>query len=260
MMHPFFPPAVSLRFVPVWRRNLLVWRKLAIPSILGNLADPLIYVLGLGYGLGSILPQVGGVSYVAFLAAGMVCSSTMNSATFEAMYSAFSRMHVQRTWDAITNAPIELDDVVLAELVWAASKSVLSGLAILAVIWALGLSGSPLALWVIPLLPLIGLTFGALGLAMTALARSYDFFMYYFTLVITPMIMVSGVFFPAEQLPAAFQAIAGFLPLLHAVALARPLLFGQVPADILLHAGVLLAYAVAGFYAAAILCRRRLLR
>jgi len=260
MMRPFSPPAVSLRFVPVWRRNLLVWRKLAIPSILGNLADPMIYVLGLGYGLGSILPQVGGVSYVAFLAAGMVCSSTMNSATFEAMYSAFSRMHVQRTWDAITNAPIELDDVVLAEFVWAASKSVLSGLAILAVIWALGLSSSALSLWVVLLLPLIGLTFGALGLAMTALARSYDFFMYYFTLVITPMIMVSGVFFPAEQLPAPFQTIAGFLPLIHAVALARPLLFGEVPANIFLHVGVLLAYAVAGFYAAAILCRRRLLK
>jgi lipooligosaccharide transport system permease protein len=259
MRHPFFPPTLSLRFVPVWRRNLLVWRKLAIPSILGNLADPMIYLLGLGYGLGSILPQVGGVSYVAFLAAGMVCSSTMNSATFEAMYSAFSRMHVQRTWDAITSAPIDLDDVVLAELVWAASKSVLSGLAILAVIWALGLYGSPLALWVVLILPLIGLTFGALGLAMTALARNYDFFMYYFTLVITPMMMVSGVFFPAEQLPAPFQAIAGFLPLIHAVALARPLLYGEVPADILLHLGVLLVYAVAGLYAAAILCRRRLL-
>ena len=74
-MRVFAPPSMSLRFVPVWRRNLLVWRKLAIPSILGNLADPMIYVLGLGYGLGSMLPQVGGVSYIAFLAAGVVCSS-----------------------------------------------------------------------------------------------------------------------------------------------------------------------------------------
>ena len=126
-------PRVSLRFVPVWRRNFLVWRKLAIPSILGNLADPMIYMLGLGYGLGSLLPVIGGVSYVAFLAAGTVCFSTTNSATFETLYSGFSRMHVQRTWDAIMNAPVDLDDVVLAELVWAASKSFLSGLAILVV-------------------------------------------------------------------------------------------------------------------------------
>lgn len=260
MTRIFGPPLLSLRFVPVWRRNLLVWRKLAIASVLGNLADPLIYVLGLGYGLGSILPEVGGVSYVTFLAAGMVCSSTMNTASFEAMYSAFSRMHVQRTWDAIMNTPVNLDDVVLAELVWAASKSFLSGLSILVVIWALGLSSSPLSFWVLVLTPLIGLTFGALGLAMTALAWNYDFFMYYFTLVMTPMMMLSGVFFPVEQLPAPFQAVAAVLPLRHAVELARPLLLGQVPAQVPLHFAVLLAYAGAGFYAAMILFRRRLLK
>jgi lipooligosaccharide transport system permease protein len=184
----------------------------------------------------------------------------MNSATFEAMYSAFSRMHVQRTWDAIMAAPVDLDDVVLAELAWAASKSVLSGVAILAVVWLLGLSNSALSLWVIALLPLIGLTFSALALAVTAMARSYDFFMYYFTLLITPMNLLSGVFFPVEQLPAAFQAIAAFLPLTHAVAIARPLLLGQIPSDAVLHVLVLLAYAAAGFYAATILFRRRLLK
>jgi lipooligosaccharide transport system permease protein len=259
-MKIFAPPAFSLRFAPVWRRNLLVWRKLMIASILGNLADPMIYMIGLGYGLGAFVPRVSGVSYIAFLAAGTVCLSTMNSATFESMYSAFSRMHVQRTWDAIMNAPIDLDDVVLAELAWAASKSVLSGLAILLVVWGLGLSNSPLSLWVLALVPLIGLVFGALGLIMTAVASSYDFFMYYFTLVITPQIMLSGVFFPVEQLPAAFQAVSAFLPLTHAVALARPLLLGGIPNAIALHLGVLLAYAATGFYAATVLFRRRLLK
>lgn len=259
-MRTYALPSMSLRFVPVWRRNLLVWRKLAVPSLLGNLADPLIYVLGLGYGLGSMLPQVGGVPYIAFLAAGMVCSSTMNSATFEAMYSAFSRMHVQRTWDAIMMAPLDLDDVVLAELVWSASKSVLSGAAILAVVWLLGLTHSLLSLWVLALVPLVGLAFGALALAVTAMARSYDFFMYYFTLVVTPMGLLCGVFFPVEQLPAAFQAIAAFLPLTHAVAIARPLLLGEIPGHIVLHVLVLLAYAAAGFYAASVLFRRRLLK
>jgi lipooligosaccharide transport system permease protein len=259
-MRAFAPPSMSLRFVPVWRRNLLVWRKLAVPSILGNLADPLIYVLGLGYGLGSMLPQVGGVPYIAFLAAGMVCSSTMNSATFEAMYSAFSRMHVQRTWDAIMNAPLDLDDVVLAELAWAASKSVLSGAAILAVAWLLGLTHSLMALWALALVPLVGLTFGALALAVTAMAKSYDFFMYYFTLIITPMSLLCGVFFPIDQLPGAFQVIAVALPLTHAVAIARPLLLGEVPAQLALHILVLLAYAAGGFYAATVLFRRRLLK
>jgi lipooligosaccharide transport system permease protein len=259
-MRAFALPSMSLRFVPVWRRNLLVWRKLAGASILGNLADPLIYVLGLGYGLGSMLPQVGGVPYIAFLAAGMVCSSTMLAATFEAMYSAFSRMHVQRTWDAIMMAPLDLDDVVLAELVWAASKSALSGATILAVIWLLGLSHSLLSLLVLLVVPLVGLAFGALALTMTALARSYDFFTYYFTLVVTPMNLLGGVFFPVEQLPPAFQAVAALLPLTHAVALTRPLLLGEIPEHIVLHLVVLLAYTVAGFYAASVLFRRRLLK
>lgn len=255
----FRAPALSLRFYPVWRRNLLVWRKLAAPSMLGNLADPMIYMLGLGYGLGRLLPEIGGMPYITFLAAGTVCFSTMNSATFEALYSAFSRMHVQRTWDAILNAPLTLDDVVAAELAWAASKSVLSGLAIMAVVWALGLSTSPLSLAALLVVPLIGLTFGALGLAITAVSPSYDFFMYHFTLFITPIAMLSGVFFPLEELPAAFQTAAWCLPLAHAVALVRPLLLGDVPADIALHVLVLAAYALAGFYVALVLFRRRLL-
>ena len=252
-------PGFSLRFIHVWRRNQLVWRKLALAAALGNLADPMLYLLGLGYGLGAMLPEVAGLPYVAFLAAGMVCSSTMMSASFEAMYSGFSRMHVQRTWDAIMNAPLTLDDVVLGEMVWAASKSVLSGMAVLAVAWALGLVASPLALLLLPLVFLAGLAFAALGLVMTALAPGYDFFTYYFTLAITPMMMVCGVFFPVEQLPAWLQGLVQFLPLTHAVALARPLMTGAMPADALLHLAVLAAYASVGFYAALVLTRRRLL-
>jgi len=259
-MNHFRPPSLSLRFIPVWRRNFLVWRKLAIPSILGNLADPMVYMLGLGYGIGTLLPEVGGVPYIAFLAAGAVCFSTMNSATFETLYSAFSRMQVQKTWEAILNAPVSLDDLVLGELMWAASKACLSGVAILGVAAALGLVHSPLALWALPLIFLTGLAFAALGLVMTALAPSFDFFMYYFTLFVTPMTLLSGVFFPVEQLPAAFQALSSLLPLSHAVKLTRPLFFGEVPAQAWLHIAVLAGYAVAAFWLALGLARRRLLR
>jgi lipooligosaccharide transport system permease protein len=250
----------NLRFLHVWRRNLLVWRKLAIPSMLGNLADPLLYMLGLGYGLGSMLPQMQGVSYVAFLAGGVVCSSTMFTATFEAMYSAFSRMHVQRTWDAIINAPLTLDDVVLGEWVWAASKSFLSGCAVLVVATALGLVNSLMALWIVPVILLTGLTFAGLGLIMTALSPSYDFFMYYFTLAITPMMLLCGVFFPLEQLPALAQAAAQALPLTHAVALSRPLLQGAWPAHAGLHVLVLVIYAGVSYSIARHLLRKRILK
>jgi lipooligosaccharide transport system permease protein len=258
----FFPlPVLSLRFIPVWRRHFLVWRKLAIPSILGNLADPMLYMLGLGYGLGSLMPQVSGVPYIAFLAAGTVCYSTMNSATFEVLYSGFSRMHVQKTWEAILNAPMALDDVLMGEWVWAASKSLLSGMAILLIIWLMGLYQSFwLTLWVIPLVFLMGLCFGGMGLVMTAVSPSYDFFMYYFTLVITPMVLLCGVFFPVSQLPSLLQAISAWLPLTHAIQLVRPLLLGQVPLDAGLHVLALLAYGGVGFYLALGLTRRRLLK
>ena len=253
------PPSFSARLVHVWRRNALVWRKLAAPSMLGNLADPLIYLFGLGYGLGAMLVNVEGMPYIGFLASGIVCSSTMMSASFEAMYSGFSRMHVQKTWDAILNAPVALDDILLGEAVWAASKSFLSGSAVLAVAVALGLVPSFLALGAVPVIFLTGFAFACLGLIMTAVSPNFDFFMYYFTLAITPMMLVSGVFFPLAQLPEPLQVLAQCLPLSHAVSLIRPLMNGALPAGAVLHFTVLALYAVAGFYVALVLARRRLL-
>ena len=253
-------PVLLSGWLPVWRRNFLVWRKLAIPSVLGNLADPLIYMLGLGYGLGALLPSVEGQPYVAFLAAGTVCASTMNAATFESLYSAFSRMHVQKTWDAILNTPLGLGDVVAGELFWATTKSLFSGAAILAVVAVLGLAQGWIALWALPAIVLTGLAFAALGLIWNALAPSYDFFMYYFTLFITPMMLLSGVFFPVEQLPAAVQAVATVLPLNHAVELVRPLLLGRTPEHVVLHCGVLLGVALVGYHVALALCRKRMIK
>ena len=256
----FVPPVLSARFAPVWKRNLLVWRKLAIASVLGNIADPLLYMLGLGYGLGSMIGDVGGMKYIAFIGTGMVRQSAMFTASFEGMYSAFSRMHVQRTWEGIINAPIALDDVVLAEWIWCASKAVLSTVAILAVIMALGYGHTWLALWILPLGFLVGLVFGAFGLVMNALAPGYDFFTYFFTLILTPMLLFSGVYFPVDQMPAWLAAVTNLLPLKHAIDLARPLMLGQVPAQAVLHVAVLLFYAALGYYAALVLTRRRLLK
>ncbi len=259
-MSHFVLPTLTLRFFPIWRRQWLVWRKVAVPAILGHLADPVIYMLGLGYGLGSLLPEMGGTSYIAFLAAGTLCYSSMNSASFESLYGAFARMHEQRTWEAIMNTPVTLDDIVLSEILWSATKSLMSGVAVLIVIWILGLSNSLMSMWMIPLVLLIGLAFAAVGMIMTALAPAYDFFMYYFTLVITPMMLLCGVFFPVTQLPEALQALATALPLTHAVDLARPLMNGAVPTQAAFHIAVLLAYALAGFYISLVLFRRRLSR
>lgn len=252
---------INLNWYPVWRRNFLVWKKLAMPSLLGNLADPMLYMLGLGYGLGGLLQAVNGVPYLNFLAAGTLAYSVMNSATFETLYSAFSRMHVQKTWEAILNTPLTLKDVLLGELFWATSKSLLSAVAIMLVIWALGLYANfGMTLALLPVALLTGFCFAGMGLAINAVSPNYDFFLYYFTLAITPMILLGGVFYPPSALPAWLAGIAAWLPLTHAIELARPLVLGRMPADVVLHALALIAYGVVGFSAALALTKRRLLK
>jgi lipooligosaccharide transport system permease protein len=250
---------VSRSWVAVWRRNYLVWKKLAAESVLGNIIEPLLYLVGFGFGLGAMVPEVDGVKYIAFLAGGTICYSTMLAASFEALYSGFARMHVQRTWEGILNAPVSLEDVVFAEWVWAASKSFLSGAAVLIVAVALGLAQSWTMVFILPLALLIGLTFAGLGLIMTALAKSYDFFMYWFTLALTPMMLLCGVFYPLSNMPGWLQAIAAALPLTHAIELGRPLLLGRWPEHPVLNIAVLLAYGVGGFLVALRLFRRRLM-
>ena len=254
-------PSLSLRFWPVFMRHLLVWRKLAIPSRVGNIADPLIALVAFGYGMGALVGQVkmgdAMVPYIVILGGGYLCTSAMNAASFEALYSAFSRMHVQKTWDGIMNAPVSLDNILLAEMLWAAFKSILTSIAILGVMLALGVSYSPKLLVALPILVGVGITFSCIALIFNAMAKGYDFFTYYFTLFITPMMFLSGVFFPREQLPGPVRVISEFLPLTHAVELVRPLFMDQWPANAMLHVAVLAIYAVGGFWIALALTRKR---
>jgi lipooligosaccharide transport system permease protein len=250
----------SFRFLHVVRRNFLVWRKLMIPSLIGNLADPLIYLVGLGFGLGALVGTVDGRPYITFLSAGMLCYSTMNSASFEGLYSAFSRLKVQRTWEGILHAPMTSTDVVLGEWAWAALKSVLSGSAILLVMYLLGIVHGVAPLRVLPVLLLVGLAFGGISLVMTSLAKSYDFFTYYFTLLVTPMAFLSGIFFPLHQLPDAVQAVAWCLPLSHAASLSRGLTLGDPMPWPVISVLVLLAYGAAAVALAAWLTHRRLMK
>jgi len=252
---------MRLRFWPVFLRNFLVWRKLIIPSLIANIAEPLMWLVAFGYGLGALVGEVSldgqQVPYIIFLASGSVCMSAMNAATFEALYSAFSRMHVQKTWDGIMNAPVRLDDVLLAEMLWAAFKALFTASAILCVMLALGIVQSWKVLLAWPILVVVGITFSCLALIFNALAKGYDFFTYYFTLFLTPMMFLSGVFFPLDNLPVAVRWLAMALPLTQAVALVRPLFMDQWPSHALLHLGVLAAYASVAWVIALHLTRKR---
>ncbi|MBY3003922.1 ABC transporter permease [Rhizobium leguminosarum] len=253
-------PAGGLNWLAVWLRNYLAWKKAALASILGNLADPIIYLFGLGAGLGVMVGRVDGVSYTAFLAAGMIATSAMTAATFEAIYAAFGRMQGQRTWEAMLYTQLTLGDIVVGEMAWAATKAALAGTGIGIVAATLGYTHWLCLLYALPVIALTGLAFASLGMVVTALAPSYDYFIFYQTLVITPMLFLSGAVFPVDQLPVAFQQIAAFLPLAHSIDVIRPTMLGQPIANVCLHIGVLCIYIVVPFLVSTALLRRRLMR
>ena len=252
-------PNISRRAILVWRRNFLVWRKLMVPSILMNFGEPFLYLLGMGYGLGQYIGEMQGLPYLTFLASGLVASSAMNTASFEGLYSVYTRMVPQRTHDSMLSAPLDVDDIIVGEQLWSASKAVISGTSILLVAAILGAVDEWRAVLVIPVIFLIGFAFAGMAVAVTSISTSYDFFSYYFTLGITPMYFLCGVFFPLDNLPSVLQLISQVLPLTHGIALARPLVAGLPIDNIGLHVLVLSAYGYIGMVIAINFTRKRLI-
>ena len=243
----------------VTRRNLLVWRRLLGPAIVLNFGEPTLYLLGLGLGLGHFVGSMGEMPYLAFLASGIVASSAMTTASFEGMYSVYTRMVPQRTYEAMLATPLEVDDIIAGEMLWCGIKALMSAAAIITVATLLGVVAGPEVLLALPVALLTGLCFAGPAIVMSTLASNYDFFNYYFVLVITPMLLVSGVFYPLETLPEAMQFAVQLLPLAHAVALTRPLVAGGSVDAPLLHLSVLCGYTVVSYFLAVSLARRRLL-
>lgn len=247
------------RCLTVWERNFRVWLKTFVPSMLSNFGEPLLILVAFGYGLGFFVGSVDGLPYQIFLAGGIVCSSAMQAATFESLYSAFSRMTVQHTWIGMLSTPLTVLDIVVGEALWAGTKSLLSSGPILIVAAFMGAVAGWEVLWVLPVILLIGICFGAIGLVVTALAKNFDFFLYYFTLFMTPLILLSGVFFPSHSLPPPVQHSVQLFPLSHALELVRPLMNGEPVTQVWLHCGVLIAYSIAAIILARCLIQQRML-
>ena len=244
----------------VWLRNYESWKDFAVASLVGTVAEPLLFFAAMGFGLGRFVDDIQGQPYVAFLAPGLVAATAMNAASFETTFGSFTRMTEQRTYEAIVMTPISVAEVVAGDILWAASKSLLAGGVIVAIMAPLGLLSSPLGLGILPLAFAIGVMFGALGMAYTALAPSYTFFNYFFTLVIGVMFLFSGVFFPLEGLPAWVGWAAWFLPLTHAVVLMRALASGDLGPALWADAAWLAVFTLLAFWLSVRLIRRRLIR
>jgi lipooligosaccharide transport system permease protein len=242
----------------IWRRDMESWRAHYRPSLVGALGEPILSLLAIGYGLGRFV-DLGGIGYAEFLAPGILASAAMNAASFEATFGSFMRLNEQKTYDAILATPVGIREIVAGDVLWSASKATLSGVAVLLVASLAGLVESAWAVLLPPVALLIGVVFGALGLLVASRARSFDFFTYYFTLVITVMYLFSGVFFPIESLPGWARAVAWGMPLTHAVAMVRACMRGTVGPMLLVHAAVLTAMIVAAYELAVRWVGRRLI-
>lgn len=249
---------MNLRFLSVWRRNALVWRKLMWSSLIGNFGEPLFYLLALGYGLGRLVGELDGMPYLAFLASGTVATSAMLAAAYECTYSSYTRLEHQQTWAAQLMTPLSVADVVLGEVSWGATKAMLNAAPIILVAAALGLVADAWAILALPVLFILGFCFAAISICVTAVARKYDTFVYYLTLALTPITLLSGVYFPLEGMPQVVQTSMWFLPLTHAIALVRPLMTGRPVTDVGLHLFVLLLYTAGALWLALGLCKRRM--
>jgi lipooligosaccharide transport system permease protein len=216
----------------VWQRNFTVYTKLYLSSLALNFVEPVLYLAALGLGLGAFVKEINGVPYIKFIAPGIIASSSMFAAIYECTYGTYVRMTYQKTFDAILATPVNVDDLIAGELMWGATKSVIYGTIIMIVISAFGLVQSSLVVAVIPLLFISGLVFAEISLVFVAIIPGIDSFNYFYTLLMTPMFLFSGIFFPLDNLPPVIIKIAFFTPLYHLVNICRSFASGQMAASV----------------------------
>jgi lipooligosaccharide transport system permease protein len=206
----------------VTRRNATMYKRTWVLSILPNFFEPVFYLWSIGLGVGAYVSKMRGVSYVEFLVPGLICVSAMNGSSFEVTYNVYVRMHYEKMYAAMLTTPVEPDDILVGELLWALIRACIYGGIFVLVALGFGLATPLQALRVLPVIPLSGLLFAALGLAFTLRVGTIDLFSYYFTLFLTPLFLFSDVFFPIEErLSGVWLQLAEALPLLHPVRIAR---------------------------------------
>lgn len=212
----------------VWQRHWLVYTKLYKTSFALNFAEPALYLVAMGLGLGSFVKDIHGQPYIKYIAPGIVASSSVFAAVYECTYGTYIRMTFQKTFDAILATPVNLNDLIAGELIWGATKSVIFGITIAIVITLFGLVKSPLIILVIPCIFLGGLIFAELSIIFCAIVPGIDSFSYFYTLFMTPLFLFSGIFFPLDSMPRLVADIAFFTPLYHLVIVCRAFTSGSV--------------------------------
>jgi lipooligosaccharide transport system permease protein len=243
----------------VWRRNFRVFSKLWRGALLPTFLDPFLYLLAMGFGLGTYVAHINGIPYKDFIAPGLIASAAMWSSAFETTYNVYFRMNELRLYDNVLSTPVEVQDLVAGDLAWSASRATVYGCVVLVVVSLFGLISSPWAILIPPFVVLGGLCISVIGYSFTALIPKIDLYSYFFTLGITPMFLFSGIFFPFNQLPGWVEVVAWFTPLYHLVEITRGLATGPDAASIAANAAWLTVVSAALFAVPVRALRRKLL-
>ena len=254
---------ISCRSFLVWRRDAEVYMTTWYVNLLPPLLEPLFYLLAFGFGLGvligSVIYQGTEVPYIAYLAPGIVSVAIMFQSFFECTYGSFVRMYYQKTFDAIICTPLNIEDVVAGEILWGATKSVIASVFMLLVVTAFDLASFP-HLLLIPFIAFLGgFVFASLAMIFTAICPTIDTFNFPTFVLITPMWVISGTFFPLEVLPEWAQWIAFASPLTHISSLTRAAALGNFAGPLGTNILCLAGMAVVFFPIAVYRMKRRLI-
>jgi len=230
-------------FAGIWTREWVLFRRLWKSTTFSSIVEPTIYLLAFGVGLGGLIPEIDGYSYVEYVGTGTVASAVLFSSIFAAMFNTFIKREFLKTYDAILATPVNVREVLAGESSWLAVKAGVFGNAPLLVAMAFGLQPRPTMVLVPFVAALTGLGFAFLGQWISAIVPSIDSFNYVTSAVVTPLFLLAGTFFPLTNFPPLVQTLAQLNPLYHCVELVRHASFGLQPAADVWHVAFLVAFA-----------------
>lgn len=214
------PPVWHQRLLSVWYRHYRVYTSNFYSNAFPPFMEPLIYLAGLGIGMGSAM-NTGNIKYTLFLGSGLIVTSAMFTAVMECTYGTFIRLEYDRVYEGMLGASLSPADLIAGEIFFVGTKGFFFSFAVMTVIWLAGIFTYSLSIFAIFVGFLTGIMFGALGMYITSLTRNINHFNFFFTGLISPMFFFSGVVFPLENLPASLRFFAEVIPLTHVVRLAR---------------------------------------
>ena len=250
--------------IRIFEHQALVYRRVWRGTVFISFVTPTLFLAAMGLGLGSIVDAnnpggIGGVTYLAFLAPGLLLATAMQTAAFESTWPVMAGIVWLRTYEAMLATPAAVRDIILGHLAWVTVRLAMVAAVFIGVMFLFGAVTSPLAVLAIFPAVLTGLAFAAPITAFAATQKNDSGFNVLFRFGITPLFIFSGTFFPISQLPEVIQPLAYLTPLYHGVALARDLALGTLePVSATIHLAVLLGFIVAGYLAAGWTFRRRL--